>query len=1156
MQTYWVGTPSGGVWVTYNDGQNWEVLTDENEILGVSEIVIPTDYEESKTIYIATGDRDFFDNNSIGVLKSTDEGNTWNATGLTFAVSEKKMANRLLLHPDNNNILLAATTVGVFKTIDGGVSWSKLSSYSFIDMEFKPGNPQILYGSSKSGSIYRTTNGGTSWEKVIDEPAKRVELAVSPANPEYVYAIMEADNHSLFGIYKSINGGGSFDQVYDGLLEGNNILGWFRDESYEDGGQGHYDLAIAVSPNDENVVLIGGINTWRSEDAGASWAMSNYWYQVGSAEVHADKHMLKYQGTDVVFECNDGGIYKSSLDGKILSWDDKTNGISNCQMYKLGVSQLNEQETVTGLQDCGTKLMVDTAWYDVNNGDGMECLLDYSNINIGYATHYNGQISLTTNHWGDLIDITPTGAGNGAWVTPFIIDPVSPSTLYAGYSQVWKTENRGYSWTKISNIEGFKTKIREMAICHSNNQVIWITDHYSLYKTTDGGQNWDAVPSFPCSSRKSYIAIKNNDPNTVWVTIYGYGTEKVFKTTDGGVSWEDVSAGLPPLPANTIVYNASVPDIDVIYVGTDVGVYQKAGNNDFVKYSNGLPNVKVTELEFYYGSTPSLNKLRASTYGRGLWETPVSSVLQAPKANFTATSKSIVKGNTVAFQNTSKNSPSAIKWYFNGGEPAISTEQNPIITYNSAGNYPVSLIATNSLGSDSICMEGYISVYDKELVPPLQLEANVNKHTVELSWISLNVDFIAIDEDFENDFPPSGWSIMYSEASDSTLSAPENQAKTWIQCDKSTFNSTIEGEYINNGVYSAAIDYDSPNFNWLITSQFLVKENFELRFWMWYTNNHDNDWITKFNVLYFDGSLWDTLAVYNNNSETNKYETEQVIGIGHLAGKYIQLAFVYEYNDGYVLAIDDVYVGKSKKKDGPALKNIVKNNLPWKYYRVYRDNKLLDSIMDFSATSYTDIVDYPGGYSYFVESVYGDSVAVPSNYVHTKVYPIPVANFEATPVTGSFPLSVAFTNLSTGADQYKWLFGNGVVSTQSNPTYVYNEAGSYDITLIAWNNGNSDTLSIPGFIDVIENLDDPQIDGGVKIYPNPANNYLALDFGNNNAKGSVIELISLHGEVMLQNNIRTERKLIHIPLHQLKNGVYLLSIKNNTDRKVHKIVKQ
>jgi hypothetical protein len=622
--TYWVGAASGGLWVTTNNGTSWTCLTDNNGVLAVSDIVIPSDFATSNTIYIATGDKDHWDNNSIGVLKSTDGGVTWNTTGLSYALSGWNMVYRLLLDPSNNQTLIAATSNGVYKTTNGGTTWStQLTTTSFIDMEYKPGDFNTLYGSTTSGSIYLSTNGGTSWTQTfIDANAYRIELAVSANQPTWVYALAVNSVSGLYGIYKSINSGSSYSQIFAGTTK--NLLGWYDGiPGSDDGGQGWYDLSLAASPSNANTLLVGGVNTWRSTNGGTSWALVNHWYGgYGAQAVHADKHSLNYRNNGDLFECNDGGVYISTNNG--TSWTDKTNGMVISQMYKLGVSQTVSNEVITGLQDNGTKLISGGTWSDVKGGDGMECLIDYTNVNIQYGTYTNGQIDITTNHWASSSAIEPSGAGSGAWVTPYIIDPTNPMILYAGYANVWKTVDRGTNWTQISTMNT-SNLIRSMAIAPSNTQVIYVADQSTIWKTTNGGASWSIITgSLPVGSGSiTYIAVKNNDANTLWVTLSGYSASTVYQSINAGTSWTNISAGLPQLPAYTIVQNKQSASEVQLYVGTELGVYFKKGTDNWAAYNTGLPNVQIGELEIYYASNPQQSKLRAATFGRGLWESLV-----------------------------------------------------------------------------------------------------------------------------------------------------------------------------------------------------------------------------------------------------------------------------------------------------------------------------------------------------------------------------------------------------------------------------------------------------------------------------------------------------------------------------------------------------
>ena len=634
MNHYWIGAPAGGLWETTDNGNSWTCLTDDNDVLGVSDILIPSDFATSNTIYIATGDKDGWDTRSIGVLKSTDGGNTWNTTGLSFDLADAMMVTNLIVDPSDNQTILAATNDGVFKTTNGGTTWSdQLTSHYFIDLEYKPGDFNTLYGSTKWGKIYQSTNGGNNWTKVFDE-GNRIELTVSPASANLVYAIVVDDNSGLYGIYQSSNSGSSFSQIFSGSSL--NLLGYSADGSGS-GGQGWYDLSFAASPNNANTLLVGGVNTWRSTDGGSNWSLIAHWWGNGVQAVHADIHMIRYRDNGDVFECNDGGIYFSNDNGSNFS--DITNGIVNSEMYKLSNSQTVSDEVIAGLQDNGTKLRSGGNWDDVKGGDGMECLIDYTNVNIQYGTYTNGQISRTTNHWVSSTAIEPSSAGDGAWVTPFIISPNDHNTLYAGYADIWKTTNKGNNWTKISSMNSGE-KIRSMAIAASNTQILYVADNNHIWKTTNDGSSWtDITGNLPLgSSNITYITVKDDDANTLWITLSGYNNENVFESTNGGSSWSNISSGLPAIPARSIVQNKQITGSVHLYIGTELGVYFKNGSDDWIEYNTGLPKVKTGELEIYYDANPADSKLRLASYGRGMWESSLEQSGSAtPNATATAT---------------------------------------------------------------------------------------------------------------------------------------------------------------------------------------------------------------------------------------------------------------------------------------------------------------------------------------------------------------------------------------------------------------------------------------------------------------------------------------------------------------------------------------
>jgi photosystem II stability/assembly factor-like uncharacterized protein len=695
--TYWVGAASGGLWVTTNNGSSWTCLTDNNGVLAVSDIAIPSDYATSHVIYIATGDRDHHDNFSIGVLKSTDAGATWNTTGLSYPLTYTGLIYRLLMDPNNNQVLLASTSSGVYKTTNGGATWNtQLTSTAFIDMEYKPGDFNTLYGSTYSYSggskIYLSSNGGSTWTQIMNNASiSRIELAVSANQPAWVYAVAaNSSTFGLYGIFKSTNSGNTFTNIYDGNASCHNLL--YYSDPCQSGGQAWYDLTIAASPLNANNIIVGGIISWVSADGGISWSMA------GTTNAHVDKHMHNFRNDGTLFECNDGGVNLSTDNGTL--WSSISGGLVISQMYKLGTSATVNNETITGLQDNGTKLLSGGTWSNKTGGDGMECLIDYTDVNTQYSSSQYGYLYRTTNHWGTNSTISPSGAGTGAWVTPYIIDPANNQTLYAGYSNVWKTTNKGDSWTQISTINA-TNYIRSMAIAPSNSQYLYVADYTHIWKTTNGGTTWTAVTgNLPVGTNWiTGIAVKNDDPNTVWVTLGFWGTNNVYQSTAGGSTWTNISTGLPQLPAYSIVQNKQSTNEVQLYVGMEVGVYFKKGSDNWILFNTGLPNVKIGELEIYYASNPHDSKLRAATYGRGLWETPVEyTCTPLPVPTITGSASACTGATGVTY--TTETGMTGYTWSVSSGGTITggSGTSQITVTWTTAGAQTVSVNYYNSTG--------------------------------------------------------------------------------------------------------------------------------------------------------------------------------------------------------------------------------------------------------------------------------------------------------------------------------------------------------------------------------------------------------------------------------------------------------------------------
>ncbi|MBK7787481.1 MAG: fibronectin type III domain-containing protein [Saprospiraceae bacterium] len=604
----YAGTAGGGLWQSNDGGTTWFTNTDQLATLGVSSIIVHPNSPER--IYIATGDGDGSDNFSIGVLVSVDGGATFTPTGLSWNTSDTDLIRKLIFDPSNLDAIMAATSIGIYRSLDKGGTWTLVQAGDFDDIEANPTlNSNIFYASAQ-GNIYKSSNGGASWTlKQTIAGTNRIALGVSPHNAAYVYALCSKSSNSGYnGLYRSTDSGESY--LSSSLTP--NLLGWSATGS-DSGGQGGYDLVLAVDPLNADIVYTGGVNTWKSTNGGVNWTINTMWYGVnGIPEVHADKHALEWQNNTTLWQGNDGGVYKTTNGG--ATWQHRGSGIVNSQMYKLGISQ-TDGKVMTGLQDNGSKLKeTGGSWSDVIGGDGMECAIQHNDGQVLYGSIYNGDFNRSTNggaSWQNISDNVP-GAPSGAWITPFEIDPGMPTTIYAGYQQVYKSEDQGSTWTSIGNFSANSLNILKVA--PSNNKVIYAArSNGNLWRTTNGGTAWTQMTS--PGNNLAFIAIHPHDANTLWAVRQNYTSgAKVYKSVNGGSSWVNISGTLPNIPANCIEYQNGSDD--GLYVGMDVGIYYRDNTlSDWVLFNVGLPNVEVTELEIDYDE----NKIYAATYGRGLW---------------------------------------------------------------------------------------------------------------------------------------------------------------------------------------------------------------------------------------------------------------------------------------------------------------------------------------------------------------------------------------------------------------------------------------------------------------------------------------------------------------------------------------------------------
>lgn len=632
-----------GVLKSIDGGQTWDTtglsfnLTDGESSLIRKIVVNPANSNE----IIAAG--------VDGIYKTTNAGVNW-----TKVSSE--MICDLDVNPLDSDVQYASGFYNpndtsshalIMKTVDFGDSWTILNT----------GIPQ-------QGGVYR------------------VETAVALSDTNYVYAITCGTDQGLYAIYKSIDAGTTWEVVaaHDTTLVANshnqipNLLGWadggLSGFMPDEGGQGTYDLTLLVDPNDENRVFSGGVNMWGSPDGGVTWDITSMWVKMFGASLHADQHFSTYNPiTKKIYQTNDGGIeYTDNLqigdydyiynncinwaailagdyDNAILSncyelptnWVNISHGLDITEYYRLGGCRSNSQLIVAGAQDNGTYLYNNNTWMSTWGGDGMEAMIDHYNDQIIYATNYNGALNKSTDGGYTYTQsitayITDTAGESGDWVTPFVMHPQNSNVIYGGFRNVWKSTDGGMNWVKISPWNSTAGALKALAVAQSNpDSVIYCSRGNVLYRTFDGGSTWNSIvnPNFP-TYQITYIAVDGEDAQNIWVTFAGYNAaKKVFHSTDGGSNWINISDGLPNVAMNCIVHQyGTINGVhNAVYVGTDVGVYYTNDSiqntvDKWIFYSNGLPNVVVSELEIQY----DIQKIRAATYGRGIWESDMFSL--------------------------------------------------------------------------------------------------------------------------------------------------------------------------------------------------------------------------------------------------------------------------------------------------------------------------------------------------------------------------------------------------------------------------------------------------------------------------------------------------------------------------------------------------
>jgi hypothetical protein len=604
----YIGTPAGGIWKSTDSGNTWSAMSDNLPQIGVSGIAI--DYTNSNVIYIATGDKDAADSYSVGVIKSTDGGLTWNTTGLTFTNTSSR-AGDILIHPTNNQMLWCATSNGLYRTINAGVSWTLITTGDFAQgsIRLKPNDPSTVYAVSNN-RFFRSTNSGENFTQIttgLPNASGRLILDITPANPNYIYILSANTDYSFQGLFKSSNGGTNWTNVSG---TGTNIF---------ESSQAWFDLALAVSNTNAEEVYTGCLNVWKSTNGGANFTKINSWSQPFQASyTHADIHYLGFHGNKL-YCGSDGGIYVSNNGGILFT--DKTAGAQIGQFYKVSVSKQSTSNMMGGLQDNGGYAFSGGLWKNYYGADGMDTGISPVNQNLYYGFIQNGSgLYISTNAGNTLSgSVNIPNGETGNWVTPLVINSIGE--VYAGFTNLYKLV--GSSW-QLQNTAGSlgSGNLELVTIDPSNDNIMYVTNGSSLYKSTDKGINFTLV--YVASSTIRTIEVHSSNSDIVYLVTSG-SSGLALKSLDGGSTFTNFSSGLPFIGKNTIVHQGRHSN-NPLYIGTSLGVYYIDDTlTSWIPFDTNLPNVTVTDLEINLEDA----KLIAATFGRGIWQTDIAMQIPA-----------------------------------------------------------------------------------------------------------------------------------------------------------------------------------------------------------------------------------------------------------------------------------------------------------------------------------------------------------------------------------------------------------------------------------------------------------------------------------------------------------------------------------------------
>jgi hypothetical protein len=633
---YYAAGADGGVWRSDNAGATWRPLTDSQITTSMGALAL--DPNNDQVIYAGTGEANFANHSrpGEGILKSTDGGTTWQLLGQT--TFSGRCISRIVIGSGPNLVYAAVThaggfpalaaakghpgasgAVGVFKSIDFGVTWSQLSgglpALDATDLVVDRQNPTTLYaavgaifGDANNG-LYKSVDSGITWNRLtsgLPAPAAttgRVGVAIAGSNDQVLFTtfIHAADatgaGATLIGVYRTINAGATWTAVNSGLNPSD--YGW-------------YFTTIGIAPFDQQRVFLGGVDPRYSSNGGVSFTTG--------AGYHPDFHAAAWDAASRLILGCDGGVYRT-LDG--TTYTAMNAGLGTAQLYAgLSTHPTNPMVMYAGLQDNGSNQRNGTlTWHSVFGGDGGWTQVDPANGSRVYVEDQGtGSLAVSTNGGASFNSIGSGLSGRSTFENPYLLDPNTPGRMIYGTERVWVSTNYGTSFTPLSpdlTSGGATSAIRCLAMSTlDSTRVYAATNDGRVLASIDSGATFQLLrsgnPGWPRLTHE--LVVDPTDPNTVYLAVAGYGTgAHLLKNTGQSLTWTELGASLPDLPVNSIAVDrrASPPNL---YAGTEAGLYLAAGEGAWRRLP-GIPSTPVIDLAF----EPARLRVIVSTQGRGAW---------------------------------------------------------------------------------------------------------------------------------------------------------------------------------------------------------------------------------------------------------------------------------------------------------------------------------------------------------------------------------------------------------------------------------------------------------------------------------------------------------------------------------------------------------